>query len=137
LFLHNLFLDHPRHLWLWLCIEKDPEMSGHSTDDQPAEKLDKSKAKAGRVFEVIGVPIFKAMVVFSGVDKLNEGIEDVIRNPTGDEASGAPDFLASNQESSLVQDRYRILKEWSPSRPGYREGQSCAGRQRTRDCKVD
>jgi hypothetical protein len=37
------------------------------------------------------VPIFKAMGVFSGIDKLNEGIEDVIRNPTRDEASEAPD----------------------------------------------
>jgi hypothetical protein len=50
------------------------------------------------------------------IDKLNEGIEDVIRNPTRDEASEAPDFSASNNESSLLQDRYRTLKEWSLSR---------------------
>ena len=62
------------------------------------------------------MPIFKAMGVFSGIDKLNEGIEDVIRNPTRDEASEAPDFSASNNESSLLQDRYRTLKEWSLSR---------------------
>jgi hypothetical protein len=62
-------------------------------------------------FEIIGVPIFKAMGVFSGIDKLNEGIEDVIRNPTRDEVSEAPDFSASNNGSSLLQDRYRTLKE--------------------------
>lgn len=86
-------------------IDKDPLVQDNSSIGRIEQHPEETKA--GRLFEVAGVPLFKAMSLFSGIDKLSEGVKDIIQNPTRDDGAS---LLPSHETSFISQ-----ANQWSPS----------------------